>query len=331
MSTSLGWIYCLSNPSYREGLYKIGCTETVDKTPQMRAEQLFKTGVPEPFVVECAKIVKNPYNKESTIHKLLGETRNHKKREFFNSDLNKIKLMFDLCDDFPEKTTEPVQSRSKQKNLWSQSRFVINGNEIKGKNGKFLRVSRNKYTYTFKLVNQSNWTKEALRMFENSKKYEKYNESMGSRLEEANIMVTIAASNAELEEEETSDEEEGEGKEEGEEKVGKKRKKRKWQIDMERCFINGQNIRHRLPRRNNNTWNGNWCSETKTIICKQNNNHYKSLSAFANAHADYLKRNEDKPPTKEDGWKTCECQQNVKNNKFWIDCKTYRKNKLETM
>ena len=81
MSSSLGWIYCLSNPSYREGLFKIGCTESVDKTPEMRAEQLFKTGVPEPFVVELAKLVNNPYCKESKIHNILMKTKSSK-REF---------------------------------------------------------------------------------------------------------------------------------------------------------------------------------------------------------------------------------------------------------
>ena len=220
-------------------------------------------------------------------------------------------------------------------------RFVIDGQGIIGKNGAYLRVNRHRDTNTYKIINPANWTEEALQLFEQNEMFQPYYDGRGDRLEEANLLVTIAASKKEhiemgeeLEEEFSNVEEESEMDEQSEideESNNHNRKKRKWQIDMERCFINGQNIRHRLPRRNNNTWNGTWNTETKSIICKQNGKHYKSLSAFANAHGDHLKRGENKPPTKEDGWKTCQCQENKNNSKFWISCKLYRKNKLETM
>ena len=89
-----GWIYCLSNKAI-PNLYKIGMTK---KTPEKRAAELFKTGIPEPFVIEFAKNVNDPMKKEKIIHKLLSNERHHPKREFFKCDLNKIKNIFSLCD-----------------------------------------------------------------------------------------------------------------------------------------------------------------------------------------------------------------------------------------
>ena len=89
-----GWIYCLSNPSI-PNLYKIGMTK---KTPESRAKELYKTGLPEQFVIEFAKNVNEPMEKEKSIHKLLKNERHNPSREFFCSDLSKIKNIFSLCD-----------------------------------------------------------------------------------------------------------------------------------------------------------------------------------------------------------------------------------------
>ena len=91
-----GWIYCLSNDSY-EGQLKIGITM---KEPDVRAKQLYTTGVPTAFTVEFAKKVMSPAEKEKTIHKLLAQytERVNPKREFFYVSVEEVRTFFELMD-----------------------------------------------------------------------------------------------------------------------------------------------------------------------------------------------------------------------------------------
>ena len=89
-----GWVYCMSNPSM-PGLLKVGMT---DRTPEIRALELFKTGVPTPFKIEFAKKVLNPVQKETTLHNLLSKERINHRREFFSISLEKVKELFNLMD-----------------------------------------------------------------------------------------------------------------------------------------------------------------------------------------------------------------------------------------
>jgi len=91
-----GWVYCLSNPSM-PGLLKVGITE---RTPEERAKELSTTGVPTPFVIEFAKRVKNPAQKEATLHALLEKyaERTNARREFFRTTPEIVKQFFDLMD-----------------------------------------------------------------------------------------------------------------------------------------------------------------------------------------------------------------------------------------
>lgn len=91
-----GWIYCLSNDSY-EGQLKIGITM---KEPDVRAKQLYTTGVPTAFTVEFAKKVMSPAEKEKTIHKLLAQytERVNPKREFFYVSVDEVRTFFELMD-----------------------------------------------------------------------------------------------------------------------------------------------------------------------------------------------------------------------------------------
>jgi hypothetical protein len=90
-----GYIYCLSNPSY-DGIYKIGFTKNTDLCERTR--QLYTTGVIHPFQIECAKKVYNCSHKEKLIHRYFDEFRVMSNREFFNVELDKIKLLFDIID-----------------------------------------------------------------------------------------------------------------------------------------------------------------------------------------------------------------------------------------
>ena len=91
-----GWIYCLSNDSY-EGQLKIGITM---KEPDVRAKQLYTTGVPTAFTVELAKKVMFPEKKEKTIHKLLAQytARVNPRREFFYVSVDEVRTFFELMD-----------------------------------------------------------------------------------------------------------------------------------------------------------------------------------------------------------------------------------------
>jgi hypothetical protein len=88
-----GWIYCLSNQGM-PSIYKIGYSEFLEK----RVVELQKSGVPYPFQIEFAKNVCQPFEKEQKIHEILKKDRISKKREFFKTDLQEIKQLFDLVD-----------------------------------------------------------------------------------------------------------------------------------------------------------------------------------------------------------------------------------------
>lgn len=81
---SEGYVYILSNPSM-PGLIKIGKT-TGD--PDARAAQLYVTGVPTPFVVECAVLTPDCGDLESRLHSNFSEERISPAREFFRCDIS---------------------------------------------------------------------------------------------------------------------------------------------------------------------------------------------------------------------------------------------------
>jgi hypothetical protein len=95
-----GTLYCLSNPSM-PGLLKIGIVVSEGKLPHDRAKELFTTGVPTPFEVEFARTgVKNPVEKESTIHGILERhgLRVHPRREFFRLSPDEVRPYFALLE-----------------------------------------------------------------------------------------------------------------------------------------------------------------------------------------------------------------------------------------
>lgn len=93
-----GYIYCLSNPSI-PNLLKIGMTT---RTPEERAKELFTTGVATPFIIEFARKVSNPKNKEKDIHRILENYR-VPSREFFDISINEATRVIDtyLSENIP--------------------------------------------------------------------------------------------------------------------------------------------------------------------------------------------------------------------------------------
>lgn len=94
-----GWVYCISNPSM-PGLLKIGMTL---RTPQERLKEANSSDTwrsPTDFIIEFAKRVHNPLQKERTLHKLLEQydQRVNPKREFFEVNTATARLCFELMD-----------------------------------------------------------------------------------------------------------------------------------------------------------------------------------------------------------------------------------------
>lgn len=76
-------VFILSNESM-PGLLKIGFTKN---SPEYRAQELYQTGLPFPFVVQYKVYTPNPYVIEQRAHRKLAEYRVAKNREFFCCDL----------------------------------------------------------------------------------------------------------------------------------------------------------------------------------------------------------------------------------------------------
>jgi hypothetical protein len=90
-NTNNGYVYCVSNPLYGD-VYKIGCTK---KDPNSRVKQLNSTNIFVEFKLEFSKEVDDCYATEKELHTTLAEYRVRADREFFKTDLDKIKKIFD--------------------------------------------------------------------------------------------------------------------------------------------------------------------------------------------------------------------------------------------
>ena len=116
-----GWVYCLSNPSYKSNYFKIGCTKRED--PITRIKELNgATGVPTNFELVYARRVKDYKKKEKIIHTLLSDCRVNKNREFFKYDKCKIEAIFSLMDgkwyskDIKDPLYRPLKINNKKNN-----------------------------------------------------------------------------------------------------------------------------------------------------------------------------------------------------------------------
>lgn len=92
-----GTIYILSNPAFRSNITKIGLTTTATVT---RSLGLYKTGVPQPFVVEHSRDVDSHVALyERVLHNFLRDLRHNEKREFFRISVADARKIVDIvCD-----------------------------------------------------------------------------------------------------------------------------------------------------------------------------------------------------------------------------------------
>ena len=107
---SVGYVYCMSNPCMA-GLYKIGYTERSIEERLQEANVSDTWRPPMPYILEFAKCVKEPNQKEKTIHTILNKFRVNPKREFFRVELDQVKLLFDLMDGLEQPTETDTDGR----------------------------------------------------------------------------------------------------------------------------------------------------------------------------------------------------------------------------
>ena len=113
-----GYVYILTNPSFREDWIKIGKSA---RTPDVRSKELDNTAVPLPFEI-YATMKTASYNKvETMLHKILEGTdrRIRKNREFFNVKPDvALTAFYDIAELIPDavvylKGEEPKEKTSK--------------------------------------------------------------------------------------------------------------------------------------------------------------------------------------------------------------------------
>jgi len=97
--SSSGYIYCFSNPSLL-GMVKVGMTTRYIEERLQEANHCGTWGPPTPYVIEFAKKVNNPREKEKALHRLLEKysERVNTNREFFKIAVIDVKLFFDFVD-----------------------------------------------------------------------------------------------------------------------------------------------------------------------------------------------------------------------------------------
>lgn len=149
MTNHKGYIYCLSNPSFKPDLYKIGYT-TMNLHKRINA--LYKTGVPTKFVIHFAKTVKQCRQTEHDIHHKLKKMRINPSREFFKCPLSNIRRVFDKIegvwwkDDNNEGEEEEDKNKDKDKNMHTHTHNKPSVCKSK-RTKRFRKVKQYKFNY----------------------------------------------------------------------------------------------------------------------------------------------------------------------------------------
>jgi len=129
-----GYVYILTNPSFREDWIKIGKSlREVD----VRSKELDNTAVPLPFEI-FATLKTEKYNEvERILHKIftdLADARIRKSREFFNikpqDALNYLKDQAKILDDAELDIPEGEIKKNKQRVTVYKGKYKVNTDEI---------------------------------------------------------------------------------------------------------------------------------------------------------------------------------------------------------
>jgi hypothetical protein len=143
---SAGYVYCFSNQSFA-GIVKIGMTTRYIEERLQEANHCGTWGPPTPYVIEFAKKVNNPKEKEKVLHSLLEKysERVNTNREFFKISVIDARLFFDLIDgEYWDKDTiikedEKVKEEVKERESVTNENIVLSYSLIDNIN-KILNV-----------------------------------------------------------------------------------------------------------------------------------------------------------------------------------------------
>ena len=94
------YVYVMSNPSFPNDIFKIGWTR---EHPNIRANDLYTSGIPTPFIIECVVITPEGSKLEKKIHSHIQKYRINCNREFFK--ISKDELTKILTNDLTLKLT----------------------------------------------------------------------------------------------------------------------------------------------------------------------------------------------------------------------------------
>ena len=110
-----GWVYIISNKAM-PGILKIGYTE---RTPYIRAYELYNTGCPYPYKVDYSIYVNKPYEVEQKTHELQRSTNVGK--EWFSCSqeqaIEAISNAIEICEAVVEKREPPKPTPSELNNV----------------------------------------------------------------------------------------------------------------------------------------------------------------------------------------------------------------------
>ena len=139
-----GYIYCVSNPSFKANIFKIGYTTM---NLNKRIKSLYKTGVPTKFVINFAKTVNKCYTHEQNIHVQLDKYRVNPSREFFKCPLQTIKSAFENIegvwwkDEAEEEVSEAEEDIKEESTEVSVKTKQINNRKKLAREVKKLKIN----------------------------------------------------------------------------------------------------------------------------------------------------------------------------------------------
>jgi len=117
-----GYVYALTNPDM-PGLVKIGKS----RDPDLRASELFTTGVPHPFVIASRAYVVDMDVAENGLHQKFSDQRVTGRREFFRVKLSDVLCAFEEIDDSidNEKHSETAEKVNTDPTLYTEETHRI--------------------------------------------------------------------------------------------------------------------------------------------------------------------------------------------------------------
>lgn len=163
-----GWVYCISNPSFIQNIYKIGKTNADDV--EERVDALYTTPVPYPFKIEFAAKFENCTRAERNIHNLMGHfnTRINEKREFFESSIGDIIIIFESQNPIGEIVFDFSKDKSSKPKIARDNGIFDHKQRIRHvKDGDVLMGYWDKNKFRFCLEDDPDDNFQALTGFEN--------------------------------------------------------------------------------------------------------------------------------------------------------------------